>query len=57
MLILKRKRNEVIRIGDNITIKIAEIRGDNVYIGIDAPKDIPVHREEVYQQIKEEAGL
>jgi carbon storage regulator len=52
MLILSRKKNEKIRIGDGITIIVVEIRGDVVRLGIDAPKDVPVHREEVYEAIK-----
>lgn len=57
MLVLSRTRNEKIIIGDNITITIVEIRGDKVRLGIDAPDDVPVHREEVYQAIKEEKRM
>ncbi len=49
MLVLSRKRNEVIRIGDAITVVVVDIRGDKVRIGIKAPKDVPVHRQEVYE--------
>ena len=47
MLILTRKRNEAIRINDDITIVVVEIRGDKVRLGVVAPKDVPVHRQEV----------
>ena len=49
MLVLSRKTNESIIIGDDIVITVAEIRGDKVRIGITAPKDVPVHRREVYE--------
>ncbi len=51
MLVLSRKRDESIVIGDNIVITVVDIRGDNVRFGIDAPKDVPVHRQEVYDDI------
>lgn len=54
MLVLSRYTDEVIRIGDDISIRIVEVRGDKVRIGIDAPKNIPVHREEIYQRIQGE---
>lgn len=52
MLVLSRQRDEVIMIGDGIIITIVDIRGDKVRLGIDAPKDIKVHRKEVYDAIK-----
>ncbi len=52
MLVLSRKKNESIIINDNITIVVVEIRGDKVRLGIEAPKEIPVHRNEVYEAIR-----
>ncbi len=52
MLVLSRHKNETIIINDNIKITIVEIRGDKVRLGIEAPKEIPVHRKEVYEAIK-----
>jgi carbon storage regulator len=54
MLILSRKINEKVVIGDDITVSIIEIRGDQVRIGIDAPKKVKVFRQEVYDAIKDE---
>jgi carbon storage regulator len=51
MLVLSRKKNESIVINNDIVITIVEIRGDKVRLGIVAPKDVPVHREEVYEAI------
>ncbi|MCA9085040.1 MAG: carbon storage regulator CsrA [Planctomycetaceae bacterium] len=56
MLVLSRQRDETIVIGDSIRITIVEVRGDKVRIGIDAPKDVTVHRQEVYDAIKRESG-
>jgi carbon storage regulator len=52
MLVLSRKVNETIIINDNIVITVVDIRGDKVRLGIEAPKDVPVHRQEVYDAIK-----
>ncbi|MDA0282519.1 MAG: carbon storage regulator CsrA [Planctomycetota bacterium] len=52
MLVLSRKKDEKIVIGDNISIMVVEIRGDKVRLGIDAPRDVSVHRREVYEAIK-----
>ncbi len=52
MLVLSRKKNEVIIIGDNIVVTVVDIRGDKVRLGIEAPKDVPVHRREIYDAIK-----
>jgi len=54
MLVLSRKKNESIVIGENIRIVIVEVRGDKVRLGIEAPNDIPVHRQEVYDAINKE---
>ncbi len=54
MLVLSRQRDESIMIGDNIVITIVDIRGDKVRLGINAPTEIPVHRQEVYEAIQRE---
>lgn len=54
MLVLARRIGEKLKIGDDVTITILQIRGNQVSIGIQADKSIPVHREEVFQRIKEE---
>ncbi|HHW13568.1 MAG TPA: carbon storage regulator CsrA [Firmicutes bacterium] len=54
MLVLTRKIDESIIIGDDIRITVVEVRHDQVKLGITAPRDIPVHREEVYREIQEE---
>lgn len=51
MLVLYRKKNESIVINDDITIMVLEIRGDKVRLGIEAPKEVPVHRREVFDAI------
>ena len=55
MLVLSRKKDEKIVIGENITLMVIEIRGDKVRLGIDAPRDVAVHREEVYDAIRRES--
>ena len=52
MLVLSRKKNESIVINDDITIVVVEIRGDKVRLGIEAPKEVPVHRREVFDAIR-----
>ena len=52
MLVLYRKTNESIVINNEITIVVVEIRGDKVRLGVEAPKEVPVHRREVYDAIK-----
>ncbi len=52
MLVLSRKKNESIVINDDIKIVVVEIRGDKVRLGVEAPKEVPVHRREVYDAIK-----
>ncbi|AEJ61665.1 carbon storage regulator, CsrA [Spirochaeta thermophila DSM 6578] len=54
MLVLSRKKNESIIIGDNIEVRVVDIRGDQVKIGISAPPQIKIYREEVYRAIQEE---
>ena len=54
MLVLSRHRDECIMIGDDVVITVVDIRGDKVRLGIEAPKDVPVHRQEVYEAIKRE---
>ena len=52
MLVLSRKKNESIVIADDITIVVVEIRGDKVRLGVEAPKEVPVHRREVFDAIR-----
>ncbi|MBI3573295.1 MAG: carbon storage regulator CsrA [Candidatus Kerfeldbacteria bacterium] len=54
MLVLTRKLGENIRIGDNVKITVLEIRGNQIKLGIEAPPEIIVHREEIYERIQEE---
>ena len=56
MLVLSRQRDESIIIGNDIVITVVEIRGDKVRLGIEAPSEIPVHRQEVFEAIQREHG-
>lgn len=53
MLALSRKKNEAIVINNNVEVKILEVKGDQVKLGITAPREVPVYRKEVYLQIQE----
>jgi carbon storage regulator len=55
MLILTRRINEGLRIGDDVSITVLEIKGNQIRLGVNAPKDVSVHREEIYQRIHETA--
>lgn len=57
MLVLSRKKNESIVINNDITIVVVEIRGDKVRLGVEAPKEVPVHRREVYDAIKRNSAV
>lgn len=52
MLVLSRKRNESIIIDDHITVTVVDIRGDKVRLGVEAPKEVTVHRREIYEAIR-----
>ncbi len=54
MLILTRRVGETLMVGDDVTITVLGVKGNQVRIGINAPKDVPVHREEIYLRIKDE---
>ena len=54
MLVLSRQRDETIMIGDNVEITVVDIRGDKVRLGITAPRQVQVHRKEVYEAIRSE---
>jgi carbon storage regulator len=54
MLILTRKVGETVVIGDNVTVAIIDVKGNQIRIGINAPKDVTVHREEIYERIRHE---
>ena len=54
MLVLSRQRDETIMIGDDIEITVVDVRGDKVRLGINAPSSVPVHRKEIYEEIKRE---
>jgi carbon storage regulator len=52
MLVLSRKKNEKIVINESIVITVVDVRGDRVRIGIDAPRDVPIHRQEIHEAIE-----
>jgi carbon storage regulator len=56
MLILTRKVGEVIMIGDDIVVKVLGVRSGQVKIGVDAPRELPVHRQEIFERIQSENG-
>jgi carbon storage regulator len=54
MLILTRRPGETLRIGDNIEVTVLGVKGNQVRLGITAPEEVPVHRQEIYERIREE---
>ncbi len=56
MLILTRRIGETLMVGDEVTITVLGVKGNQVRIGVNAPKDVAVHREEIYQRIQREKG-
>ncbi len=56
MLILTRRVGETLMIGDSVSVTVLGVKGNQVRIGINAPKDVAVHREEIFQRIKREQG-
>jgi carbon storage regulator len=54
MLILTRRVGETVMIGNEVTVTVLGVKGNQVRIGVNAPKDVPVHREEIYERIKRE---
>ena len=56
MLILTRRIGETLVIGDEVNVTVLGIKGNQIRIGVDAPREVTVHREEIYQRIKQEEG-
>lgn len=56
MLILTRRVGETLMIGDEVTVTVLGVKGNQVRIGVNAPRDVAVHREEIYERIKKEQG-
>jgi carbon storage regulator len=54
MLVLTRKLGEIIRVGDTVTVRVLEVRGNQVRLGVEAPADVRIYREEVYRAIRKE---
>ncbi len=57
MLILTRRIGEALMIGDEVTVTVLGVKGNQVRIGVTAPKDVAVHRQEVYEKIRKESGV
>ena len=56
MLILTRRVGETLVVGDDVTVTVLGVKGNQVRLGVNAPKDVAVHREEIYQRIQQEKG-
>lgn len=56
MLILTRRVGETLMVGDDVTVTVLGVKGNQVRIGVNAPKDVAVHREEIYDRIRKESG-
>ena len=54
MLVLSRYKDQSIYIGDDIVVTIVDVRGDRIRLGVEAPANVPVHRQEIYEQIQQE---